>query len=296
MIVGRVTGLVAGLHVAGVGGTSQRRRRGPCGVDLMCHALLVGQHAAACAPGVGAGDVQRAAGIVVACCSSQLGLAGIVPLEHAVARDAAVEDGRQRGHLQVLVGGDEASAVAASSLPEREGHHVAALQAEGAYAVVELLVREGVHVSACVLQSEVTARLSFEVLFGVDGEGLEVLGIGQDDRAAVVHLQLAVGVVHGFLAVYQHILGKQAGSFRGFHSCEYQHGMVGVLDVHRAFAGEGRRRGDDEVGVIAQRDSRCHLFYGLFRIRGPQLCRQQQCQDHCDASLDSFHTWNKVNS
>ena len=198
----------------------------------MCHAFLVGEHAAARAPGVGAGHVQCSACVVVASRRCQLWLAGVVPLEDAVAGDAAVHDGGQGGHLQVFVGGDEAAAVATALGAQGEGHHVAALQSERADAVVQLLVGEGVHESTAALQTVVAALLALEVRLAIHGEGFCGVAVGQDDAATVVELHLAVLVVHGLCAANLHILGQQTGGLRWLHALQDEHGVLGVLDVH----------------------------------------------------------------
>ncbi len=273
LVVGAVARLVVSLHVGRVVALSQRCRRGPSLVDVVGHALGVGQTALARPEAVARRDVQRRHGLgprVV----GQGGLARVIPFEDAVARYAAVHDGRQLGHLQVAVGGNEAAAVAPALLQQRERDHVATLQAEGADAVVQLLVREGVHEAAAALQPEVAALLALEVLLAEDGERLCGVAVGQDDAATVVELHLAVGVVHGFLAAYQHVAGQQRLGCRGLHGAQNEHGVVGVLDVHHAVGGEGRGRRHDVVYVGCQRHRATHLADALLRVQCPQLSRQ----------------------
>ena len=92
-------------------------------------------------------------------------LSRVVPLEDAIRRNLAVEFGRQFGHLQVGIVGNEAATVAIAFGTQREGYHIAALQLERANLVVQLLIRQRVHKSAAVLQPEVIHGRTAEILF-----------------------------------------------------------------------------------------------------------------------------------
>ena len=161
----------------------------------MRHALHVGLHVVAYAPVVAAdgshGSHYRGVGI-----AGQAFLACCVPLEDAVGGDFSVEDLWQFAHFYVLVVGYEATLVAVAATLCGKGHHVAALQAERADAVVQFLVGQGHHVAPVVLQSEVVARLAPEVLFAVDGQRLVGTGVGQNHTAArAIESHLAVHAV-----------------------------------------------------------------------------------------------------
>ena len=83
MVVGRVARLVVGLHVARVGDAAAGCRRGPVLVDVVRHALGVGQAVFACGPRVAPrgveGIVGRGTGV-----AGETFLLGILPQEYTV--------------------------------------------------------------------------------------------------------------------------------------------------------------------------------------------------------------------
>ena len=152
MVIGRVARLVVGLHVGRIGGLSAGGCRRPVLIDMMGHALGIGSAVLAQSEGVARGHVERrdCGGPRVV---GHSGLSRVVPLEDAIRRDTAVEDGRQFLHLQVLVGCNEATAVAPSGGFVGKGHHIATLQFEGADAVVQRTVVQRLHESALMARS-----------------------------------------------------------------------------------------------------------------------------------------------
>ena len=169
-VVGRVHGFVVRLHVRRRGAGSQVGGRRVVLVDVVGDVLHVGRHVGGRAPSVGAGDVEGGAGVEVVSGSCQLRLARIVPLEDAVGGNLLVEYWREGRHLEVLVGSNEATAVAASVGPCGEGHHIAALQLERADAVVQFCCGQRIHEAARVLRAESVARLASVLLFRIDGK------------------------------------------------------------------------------------------------------------------------------
>ena len=183
-----------------------------------------------------------------------------------------VEHCRQCGKLKVSLVGNEATAVAASACADRECHHVAALEFETAYRIVEFGIRQSVHVAVAVLQSEVVDRRTLEVLFRVDSERFEVLAVREDDGASVIHSHLTVHIVLRLLAVDVDVLHVASQDERRLHIVDYHH-CVRIDDVHTSCRGKRCDAGNVEVHSIGDAHSRCHLI-GYVRI---VLCRLEEC-------------------
>ena len=267
VVVGAVARLVVGLHVGRLRDAAADRHGRPILVDVVRHPFGVREAVGiALAPVVAPGDVEGVDDFFAGIAGNAL-LLIVVPLEHAVGRDALVHLLGQRGELEVCLVGDEATAVAASAGIVGEGHHVAPLELETADAVVELGRGEGVHVTVRVLEAEVVDRLAAEVGFGVYGEGLEVLAVGHDDGARGIHLHLAVLVVDGGFAVDGDVAQIADGLARA-DVLQDDDGMLRVGDVYAAGRCERFVAGDDVVHVVGEGDRRGHLFHLLNGVVG----------------------------
>ena len=185
-----------------------------------------------------------------------------------------VEHSRKCGELKVCLVGNEATAVAASTCTDRECHHVAALEFETAYRIVEFVIRQSVHVAIAVFQSEVIHRRTLEVLFRVDSERFEVLAVREDDGTGVVHSHLTVHIVLSLLAVDVDVLHVACQHERRLHLVDNHHG-VRIDDVHTSCRSKRCDAGNVEVYCIGDAHSRCHLI-GYVRI---VLCRLEECRD-----------------
>ena len=163
MVISGVSGLVVGLHVGRIRDAATCARSGPILVDVMRHALCVVAPILSQSERIATGDIQFVARIGASIVGESR-FAGIVPFEHAVRGDAPRKDIGKFGHFEVTGVGDEAPAISFSPGQGGEGDHIATFQFETLYTVIQFGRREGVHVSARVLQSEIIDRLTPEIL------------------------------------------------------------------------------------------------------------------------------------
>ena len=166
---------------------------------MMRHTLSIGQQTLTSSPRVRPCGIEHSGEISSHVVGHTL-LAGILPAEQAVRRDAIRQNAGQRGHLQVCFVGNEATAVAATLRTDGESHHVAALQLEAPDAVIELRGFQRLHVTAAAVEVEIAARLSLEVILGVDGQR-SCCAVGQDERTLIVDSNLAVLVDDGIFSI-----------------------------------------------------------------------------------------------
>ena len=159
-----------------------------------------------------------------------------MPAEQAVRRDAIRQDARQRGHLQVFFVGYEATAVAATLRTNGKCHHVAALQLEAPDAVIELRGFQRLHVTAAAVEVEVAARLSLEVVLGVDRQR-SCCAVGQDKRTLIVDADLAVLVDDGIFSIdfkeYQHV-----ASLARLQVIKKHYGVFSIDEIDAASCGK----------------------------------------------------------
>ena len=136
-----------------------------------------------------------------ACIISQTFLTRVVPFEDTVRGDAAVQDSRHRSHVEILISGDEATAVAIASRTRRERDHIATTELEGTNLIVQLGIREGVHKATIVLKAEVADGRAAIVLLTIDRQWRIFLGVGIDDGTLCMDTDVTVGSSHSFLTI-----------------------------------------------------------------------------------------------
>ena len=170
----------------------------------MRHAFGVATPVLTQSEGIATGHVQFVAR-VRAGVIRQSRLTGVIPFEDTVGRYASGKDFRQFSHLKVTFVGDEAAAVSPATRKGGECDHIATLQFETLYAVVEFGLCQRVHEPAGVLQTEVIDSLTAEIFLREDGERFDVAAIGHDDASSVVDLDLAIDVVARPLPIDSHM-------------------------------------------------------------------------------------------
>ena len=236
----------------------------------MHDALGIGQHVVSHAPAISPGCIVSVVEHVGTCVGNTL-LAGVLPLEETVGGNAAVQNGRQLGKLQVLGVGNEATAVAPAQFSNGESHHVATLQLEALDAVLQLCVAEVLHEAARVSEVEVVGRLSLEVRFGVDGE-CPGCSVRQNQCTLIVDANLAVLIVAGCLAI--DLDESQVGNgLSRFHLVEEHYCMVGVHNVNASRCCERITRRNVKVHVVSQ----SHWFRDLSHR---PFCVGSRCHEH----------------
>ena len=200
MVVRTVARFVVGLHVAGTCNVSAGGSRRVVLVDVVRHALVVGSKVSCHSPSVARRCVKyRECGGVGDGCKS--GLVGVHPREQTVGRCPSAHVLRHV-YFKVFGVGYETAAVAPSACAEGKGNHVAPLELERPYIVVEVVRGECLHETARTAFGVVCARISLETVLGVAHEWVEVsASVGEDDRSVAVHAYLTVGAVHRLLPV-----------------------------------------------------------------------------------------------
>ena len=286
MVVGGVARLVVGLHDAGAAAAAAGGGRGPVLIDVVGHPFDVGQQAlVALSPVVAPAGIQRRIGFCSAV-GGQTALVHVPPLEDAVGRNLAVEHVGQGGNLEILLVGDEAARIAPAALADGKGHHVAALELEGADLVVEAGGGERLHVAAAVALGVVAVALALEVGLRVARQRLVAVcaaevGVGEDNRAPVVHAYLATRC-GGRAAVDLYLLIQLSGNHRrGLDVLDDDDGVIRVDDVDETVARERGGGGDDIVHVVRQCDFGGHLLHPGHRVSGEceDAARQHQTQE-----------------
>ena len=248
--------------------------------------LHIRRHVARCSPSIGAGDIEGRAELGVSSGCGNLRFARVIPFEDAIGGNLLVEHSGQGCHFEVLVGSDEAAAVASSFGQGGEGHHIASFQLEGADAVVELCFAQGVHVAAGVLGAEgVVDRLALKLLLGEDSQGSDAVFVGHDDAALVPNLHLAVAVVDGLCTIYLHFGKPMADGEGRLYFRQNDNGMLGVDDVHQSFVSKGRGIRNLEVHVVCDGNLRGNFADGCFRVGCQHTQRQTEAKDRKDVSL-----------
>ena len=212
--------------------------RGPAFFIVMRHAFDIRLQAVSlpAPPFVCSGDIKCSTDCFVVSSVRYAFLACVEPLEDAIRRNLLIHYVWQAGHFQVLVSGNEATAVAVAAGADGEGNHIAALQLEGADAVVQLRIGQRVHETVGVLGAEIADRLAAEIPFRIDGQRTEITGVGHNNGALVIHLNLAVIPVNGLLAVNLDVTSQQIDCSRRLHGRKDEHGVVGIGNVHNTAA------------------------------------------------------------
>ena len=130
-----------------------------------------------------------------------------------------------------------------------------------------------------MLQSEVIARLTLEILFRIHGKWFEIVttGIGKNNTTTIVEFYLTVGVVGSLHTVNLNIFQPRR-RLRRLDILKNQHSMLCIRDINQAITGKRCIARDDIIHIIAQSDRRRNLTYGCFRVdrQDISLTRQQQ--------------------
>ena len=211
--------------------------------------------------------------------AGQTFLSCCVPFEDTVAGNLAVKNLGQGSKLHIGTIGNEAALIAITALARSESHHIASLQSEGADAVVQFLIRQSHHIASVVLQSEVAALVTLEILLTKDGERFIVSGVRQNHGATgAIEANLTVHIVLSLGTVDTHMTSQQrANHLRGFYPLDNQHGVGGVLKIHQSLICKGRITIDDIVHIISHGDGLRYLTHSLFHV-GSQSRQHHGCE------------------
>ncbi len=254
------------------------RRRGIVLVQVVGYALHIGSHLVSLVPVIATDNIQFVAGCSVGA-AGQTFLSCCVPFEDTVAGNLAVKNLGQGSKLHIGTIGNEAALIAITALARSESHHIAALQSEGADAVVQFLIRQSHHIATIVLQSEVAALVTLEILLAIDGERFVIPGIRQNHRTVgAIETHLTVHVVLGLGTIDSYMTSQQrANHLRGLHPLYNQHGVGGVLKIHQSLVSKGRITIDDIVHIISHGDGLRYLTHSLFHV-GSQSRQHHGCE------------------